>query len=353
MNPDIIQYTQCPECAGLLAITNANGDSEENVQSGALDCTQCSKSYDVVNHVPRFVPIENDATGFGYQWNKFPKIGYDSYNGTQMSEHRFYGETLWPRQMQGEMILEAGCGAGRYTEQAAKSGATIMSIDYSNAVEANFASNGNKKNVFIMQADINKLPFKKEKFDRIFCFGVLQFTSNVKKSFSALVDQLKPGGSIVIDVYNRRTGLINRVKDIFSLKIIVRPITRHISAETLHKFVSFYTHLMWPLGKLIYKLTPRYSQSINWRLMIGDYWGEYDMSSALLKEMAICDVLDMLQPNFEHPQYLDDVREMFLEAGLENIDVNLGWLGIYGRGTKALTQPASPKQHADAALPYI
>ena len=57
------------------------------------------------------------------------------------------------------MILEVGSGSGRFTEQAAKTGATIISCDYSYAVEANFASNGKNDNVLIVQADLYHMPF--------------------------------------------------------------------------------------------------------------------------------------------------------------------------------------------------
>src|SRR6185437_11529200 len=123
--------------------------------------------------VPRFVPRENYASGFGLEWTKHARTQYDSYSGIRASELRFFGQTGWPRDLTGELILEVGSGSGRFTEQAVSTGATVVSLDYSYAVEANFASNGARSNLLIVQADIFAMPFRPNTFDRVFCFGVL------------------------------------------------------------------------------------------------------------------------------------------------------------------------------------
>ena len=100
------------------------------------------------------------------------------------SEQRFFGETGWPRDMAGELILEVGSGSGRFNEQAARTGATVVSLDYSYAVDANNASNGARNNVLIVQADVFAMPFRPRSFDRVFCFGMLQHTPRVPRARS-------------------------------------------------------------------------------------------------------------------------------------------------------------------------
>ena len=79
------------------------------------------------------------------------------------------------------------------TEQAALTGATVASLDYSYAVEANFASNGHRGNVLIVQADMFAMPFQPDEFDKVFCFGVLQHTPDPRAAFDALPNRfLKP-----------------------------------------------------------------------------------------------------------------------------------------------------------------
>ena len=147
--------------------------------------------------VPRFVPRENYASGFGLEWTKHARTQYDSYSGIPASEQRFFGETGWPRDMTGELILEVGSGSGRFTEQAARTGATVVSLDYSYAVDANNASNGARNNVLIVQADVFAMPFRPRSFDRVFCFGMLQHTPSPSSAFAALPPCSESGRSVV------------------------------------------------------------------------------------------------------------------------------------------------------------
>ena len=114
--------------------------------------------------------------------------------------------------MDGQVILEAGCGMGRFTQIALETGAEVFSFDLSTAVEANLRNNGDGGRVHIVQASIYEIPFRKEAFDKVFCMGVLQHCPDVRKAFMSLVPYLRPGGEIVIDVYQRHTGLFPPLK---------------------------------------------------------------------------------------------------------------------------------------------
>ena len=83
------------------------------------------------------MPKENYAESFGLQWNRFANTQIDSKVGTNRSEIRFREETLWDeRDLNGKLVLDAGCGSGRFSEIALKLGASLIAVDYSSAVEA-------------------------------------------------------------------------------------------------------------------------------------------------------------------------------------------------------------------------
>ncbi|HXA92727.1 MAG TPA: hypothetical protein VNU73_05725, partial [Steroidobacteraceae bacterium] len=92
---------------------------------GALACPACDREFPVVSGIPRFVPRENYASGFGLEWTRHARTQYDSYSGLKVSEQRFFAQTGWPHDLRGEVILEVGSGSGRFTEQAANTGATV------------------------------------------------------------------------------------------------------------------------------------------------------------------------------------------------------------------------------------
>src|SRR5258706_444804 len=174
MRPEHLIYLACPDCRGDLTLQSVEARTGDSIKTGVLACPCCDKNFRIVNHIPRFVPLHNYADGFGLQWTIHARTQYDSYSGVNISETRFFNETKWPRQLPGEMILEVGGGSGRFTEQAASTGAMVVSIDYSYAVEANYASNGHKPNVLIVQGDVYRLPCRESYFDKLFCFGTLQ-----------------------------------------------------------------------------------------------------------------------------------------------------------------------------------
>jgi len=164
----------CPDCKSSLEILEIENIEGDKIESGTLKCSSCVTCFPIIRYIPRFVSLDNYASGFGFQWIKHAKTQYDSYTGVNASERRFFEETKWDRDLSKQFILEVGSGSGRFTEQAAKTNATVVSMDYSIAVEANYASNGDKDNVLIVQADIYKMPFPENFFDKLYCLGVLQ-----------------------------------------------------------------------------------------------------------------------------------------------------------------------------------
>src|SRR5262245_14526583 len=146
---------------------------------------------------------DNYTAAFGAQWKRYRRTQLDSYTGFPISRTRALrcigGENLsW---MYGKRVLECGCGAGRFTEILLSLGSTVVSIDLSDAVEANRDNFPPNELHQIAQADIEHLPFRPETFDVVFCLGVIQHTPNPEYTIACLFEQLKPGGLLVIDHY--------------------------------------------------------------------------------------------------------------------------------------------------------
>lgn len=322
MNPQHTRYLACPECRANLILRDTYGSAPKE---GMLECTKCGEIYPIIRGIPRFVASDNYAASFGVEWTQHGKTQYDSYTGTNISETRFFQETKWSRNLHDETILEVGSGAGRFTEQAAKTGAMVVSVEYSNAVEANYRSNGEKPNVLIAQGDVFKLPVKETFFDKVFCFGVLQHTPNPGKAFKALTRCLKSGGEVVIDVYRSEGGF----RRFLVTKNWVRPITLRISPNTLYALCQKYVEFMWPLAKY---LRAAFGTSLNWRLLIADYTGKYDLPDARLKEWALLDTFDMLSPKYDQPQSLQTVQKWFKDANLTDCEIHYGYNGIEAKG---------------------
>jgi SAM-dependent methyltransferase len=152
--------------------------------------------------IARFRADDGYNAAFAQQWKAFAREQIDAANGTGLTRERVLRETRWDLDsMAGELVLEAGCGAGRFTEILAATGCDLVSLDYSSAVEVAADNNARFPNVAFAQADILDLPFPDAVFDRVFCHGVLQHTPDPAAAFRALDRVLKPGGRMSFDVY--------------------------------------------------------------------------------------------------------------------------------------------------------
>ena len=136
MKRRLVQWLACPQCHGQLDLT-VLVERDDEVEEGGLNCGPCQKLFPVLRGIPRFVSSENYAASFGRQWNKFARLQMDSQNGTSFSRDRFYSITEWePADLKGKLVLDAGCGAGRFSEVVLQDGAEVVAVDLSSAVDA-------------------------------------------------------------------------------------------------------------------------------------------------------------------------------------------------------------------------
>ena len=74
-------------------------------------------------------------------------------------------------------MLEAGCGAGRFTEILLQlPAAAVTSTDLNSAVEPNQVNCPQSARHRIVQCDIKDLQFPPAQYDMVICLGVLQHT---------------------------------------------------------------------------------------------------------------------------------------------------------------------------------
>ena len=330
----LLEYLACPKCSGSLRLAGPMSWSipGEEIKEGELECPQCGSRHPIVCSIPRFVASELYAASFGFQWKKFPTLQLDKVMQNDMSRRRFYATTGWPEKMSGERILEAGCGAGRFTEVALETGAEILAFDLSSAVEVAYRNNKSASNLHLFQASIVEIPLRKGVFDRIFCMGVLQHCPDPQEAFLSLVPFLRPGGEIVIDVYEKR---------LFppKLKYMVRPVTRRMSTEALYRMLSAAIPVAFDLKKKIHAI-PGVGRILARLIPIGPLSHAgigLHYTEAELKQVKLLSAFDMLSPRYDIPQRIEDVQRWFIEAGLTQVETRLGCNGINAKGRRTAT----------------
>jgi len=210
---DLLDWICCPGCRGDLALTVTAGDGS-SVAEGTLTCGACGTHYPILRGVPRFVPTDGYVNTFSYEWNKWSRVQLDTANGRQESEATFAEKTGFsPDELAGRLVLDVGCGAGRFLDVAARWGARVIGIDFSFAVEAAHANLGHRPDVDVIQADVFALPFKDAVFDAVFSIGVLHHTRDTREAFLSLPRLVKPGGLVAVWLYYYTDQLYNRSTD--------------------------------------------------------------------------------------------------------------------------------------------
>lgn len=315
MKERLLEWLVCPkDRARLRLVTDANPAGEE-LEAGELKCPVCNESYPIVRGVPRFVSSDNYAATFGRQWNQYARVQLDSKNGTTFSHDRFYSITEWqPSALSGHLVLDAGCGAGRFAEVALDAGAKVVAIDLSSAVDAAWSNLGQHPRFHCVQASIYELPLADALFDYAYSIGVIQHTPDPRAAVASILPRVKVGGKIGLWIYERNWKAFVGT---LGFKYLLRPVTRHMRFEQVEAFSSAFERLSWPVvrwgrshgtpGKLIMRMLPVASAHLQ-----GVPLREDDF-----REWVRLDTIDMYSPAHDHPQTFAGVKQWLEDAGFE------------------------------------
>jgi ubiquinone/menaquinone biosynthesis C-methylase UbiE/uncharacterized protein YbaR (Trm112 family) len=275
----------CPKCKVTL-----------QEASDYLTCRDCVDTFPIIDGIPRFVPIENYSESFGLQWNRFSSTQIDSRVGTNRSETRFKEETLWGKDdLNGKLVLDAGCGSGRFSEIALGFGARLIAVDYSSAVKA-AQNNLSPLNSLIVQGDLAALPISDQTFDYIYCIGVLQHTSNPTVITKELLRCLKVEGEITLTFYENSSWHVR-----FYSKYLIRPLTKRLPKALLLNLLEKTSIIWFPLTKVLFSLPSLFSRVLRFVIPIANYVEFEYADKKIARDEAILDTFDMLSPSYDKP----------------------------------------------------
>jgi 2-polyprenyl-3-methyl-5-hydroxy-6-metoxy-1,4-benzoquinol methylase len=323
MHTQVLDILICPSCrtdAPLALATECETDGD--VEAGTLGCAACGASYPIVNGIPRFVKQESAGfDNFAFEWNRWKTIQIDRFSGHKLSETRFLADSRWSADwIKGKRILDAGCGAGRFADVAASLGAKVVACDLTGAVDAcrdNTKDHG--ENIDVFQASIYDLPFRAESFDAVYCMGVIQHTSDPKKTMETLPAFLKPGGRLVYNFYERDFWPKLQV-----VKYALRLITPHLPIKATLKLSEGLVALFFPLARFLSRI--RYVRIINHFLPICAVTTP-ELTAEQQRTMTLLDTFDWYSPRYEIRQKHEDVAALLESLGLADVDsaVGLAW----------------------------
>jgi SAM-dependent methyltransferase len=206
MKLSLLAILACPVCGGDLkfAALEAYPRHDTEVEEATLACKLCAREYPVTGGVPRLRPPNPVARAtaktrdaFGWEWLRYP----GSLPG---DKETFLEETMLPpHEFAGKLVLDAGCGMGRYSAVALSLGAEVVSVDMSESLQRVAALAKTQPKLHPVEADLLHPPFKKGIFDIAYSQGVLHHTADTQAAFKAVAALVKPRGLFSVWLYGK------------------------------------------------------------------------------------------------------------------------------------------------------
>ena len=201
---------------------------ETEILEGVLHCIHCTRTFNIRNGIPRMILDESAPFPSAHRMTRIRdlnQLGALEENFTELQS------PLTKHSFLGRKVMDVGCGYGRHTYFAARYGAEVYAIDYSDdAVETTKVNTQQFQHVHVIQADAAHLPFREGCMDRVFTFGVLHHVENPSELMKEAHRVLSSGGSLGLWVYGPRQGLTLQVNN------ALRGMTTHMSHDDLLKF---------------------------------------------------------------------------------------------------------------------
>ena len=295
----------CPDCGSSLTL-----------ETDRLVCGR-AHAHPIREGIPRFVPTEAYAGSFGFQWKKLGRLQLDSVNGTGFSAARFRDITGWGEaDLRGRLVLDAGCGAGRFAEVVAREfGADLVAIDLSNAVEA-CRENLMPDPPLVCQASIYSTPFRPRSFDFVYCIGVIQHTPDPSQSIRSLARLVRPGGQIGLWIYEADW---KSYVGTLGFKRLLRPWVSRWPRSRQLAFSGALTRAFFPFVHVLRPLGILGKAGMRLLPVAAGHLQDLPLTPEQLREWVLLDTFDMYASAYDQPQRYATVARVLADEGFTDI----------------------------------
>jgi SAM-dependent methyltransferase len=200
------ELVACPACGGDL--------------SADWRCAACGEAFAVADGIPNLrLPGDRrtEAVRTFYQQSPFP--GYprhDTLHALRARAERSAFAQLLDRAVAGDArIVEVGCGTGQMSLYLARADRRVVGADLARAsltLGAAQAARYGLERVRFVETDLQRPGLRPQSFDVVYSSGVLHHTPDPRASFARLARLARPGGIVVLGVYNALARVPTRLR---------------------------------------------------------------------------------------------------------------------------------------------
>ncbi len=263
----------------------------EGSAPGRLGCLACGAGVEVVEGVPRFAG-DRYVASFGRQWNR-----YDVVRPEEDAAVFRVKTGMEPRDLAGKLVLDAGCGGGRYAALLGGHGARVVGVDLSAAVDQAARACRGMPGVVIAQADLLDLPLAEGVFDAAFSIGVLHHSPNPRRAFAQVAARVKVGGRLAVWLYRKNTRPQEWVNS------ALRSATTRLPARLLEPLCV----AAGLLGDV-----PVLKRTLN---KVANFSNHPD------RTLRVCDNFDWYAPTYQSHHTVEELSGWFVEEGFGELEV--------------------------------
>jgi SAM-dependent methyltransferase len=198
-------------------------------------------------------------------------------------------------ELRDQLVLDAGCGGGRYSCLLAHQGARVIGVDLSDAVDKARSLCEGMPNVAILQADLLDLPIAEASVDFAFSIGVLHHSPDARRAFAQVAARVKRGGKLAVWLYRKNTLPQEWINS------GLRAVTMRLPARILEPLcVGLGVLGSVPVLKRVLNKVVNFSNHPDWTL-------------------RVCDNFDWYAPRYQSHHTIQELKSWFTDEGFGDL----------------------------------